>query len=144
MAKKARPNRCIMDVLGGLLKRQIRSDADLFLLVQRGITGPQYKRFVDLLDLPKDVIGSESTLRRRLEQHGRLNSLESERVVRVTRVYAAALALFGNPKDAIRWLHAPASYVPGKQPISPLGLAKYEVGAQLLERGILRTAHGIF
>lgn len=83
---------------------------------------------------------SERTLARRKEQ-GRLEPEESDRLLRVARVYGRALELFeGDIVAASRWLTAPQHALGG---LAPLELAKTDIGAQEVERLVGRIEHGI-
>lgn len=80
------------------------------------------------------------TLARR-KGEGRLNTGESDRVLRLARVYANALGLFGGDLDkARRWLSTPKVALGGE---SPLDYARVEVGAQEVLDLIGRIEHGV-
>lgn len=127
-----------------LLKRPLASEADVLKLVYSGITQKTYEHVVLRLEIPKDVIGPETTIRNRLKKSARLNSEESERLLRIARVYAVALDLFGSDKKALEWLHRPARFLPDNPPIAPIDLAVRESGARLLEDKLRRIAYGMF
>lgn len=81
------------------------------------------------------------TLHRRKEE-GRLQSDESDRVLRVSRIFARAIELFeGDDEAAKRWLSSPQRAIGG---VVPLELAKTEFGAREVERLIGRLEHGVF
>ena len=65
--------------------------------------------------------------------------------VRLTRVYAEAVELFGgDERAALLWPNTPADYLPDQPAISPLHLSVMDPGARLIESRIRRTAHCIF
>lgn len=132
-----------LETLGHLLKRDLRSEADVLGLIERGVTEKTYQLVAHRLGLPKDAIGPETTIRNRLRTHARLNADESERLVRIARVYAGALSLFGTAAKALAWMNRPARFVPDKPPITPMALATRDAGVRLLEEKLLRTAHGM-
>jgi putative toxin-antitoxin system antitoxin component (TIGR02293 family) len=81
------------------------------------------------------------TLERRREE-GRLNPEESDRLLRASRIFGMALALFEGDADAARsWLSAPT---PGLGGHTPLEIARTEVGAREVENLIGRLEHGVF
>lgn len=78
--------------------------------------------------------------RRRLA--GRLEPDESDRLLRVTRLFASALELFEGDEEATRrWLAKPNRAL---DRLAPLELAKTEIGTAEVERLIGRLEHGIF
>lgn len=88
-----------------------------------------------LLDIP------QRTLARR-KQEGRFHSDESDRLLRVSRVFGRAVELFeGEPNAASAWLERP---LPALGNAIPLELARTEVGALEVERVILALEHGVF
>lgn len=80
------------------------------------------------------------TLTRRLRE-GRFNTDESERLVRIERVYGAAVRLLGGEEDARAWMSEPNRAL-GET--SPLDYADTEPGALEVERLIYRLEHGVF
>jgi putative toxin-antitoxin system antitoxin component (TIGR02293 family) len=88
-----------------------------------------------LLDIPS------RTLTRR-KQEGRFRHDESDRLMRASRVFARALALFEGDRDAaMHWLLEPQKAFGGER---PLVLARTELGALEVERLIGRLEHGVF
>ena len=80
------------------------------------------------------------TLRRRKDQ-GRLEPEESDRLLRVSRIFAKALELFEGDTAAARgWFHAPARALGGEPPIS---LAGTDLGSREVEALIDRLEHGV-
>lgn len=80
------------------------------------------------------------TLHRRREQ-GRLEPDESDRLLRVSRVFGKSLELFeGDAEAARRWFHTPAKALGGAQPIA---LAATDLGSREVEALIDRLEHGV-
>ena len=81
------------------------------------------------------------TLSRR-KSEGRLRPDESERLLRVARIFDLVLNMFGGDRQAARnWLTRPNDALGGR---SPLTLSKTEVGAREVESLIHRLEHGVF
>jgi putative toxin-antitoxin system antitoxin component (TIGR02293 family) len=129
--------------MGRLLDLKLESDADAVRLVTKGISVHAYKHVAEKLRFPVNLVAPESTVRRRLTE-GRFSEVESERVIRVARVFAEAVELFGNEDMALAWFTTAADYLEGDDPVTPMALAATDNGARLLESRILRTAHGMF
>ncbi len=80
------------------------------------------------------------TLQRRKEE-GRLDSDESDRLLRVTRLFAKTLELFeGDAAGARTWFATEAPALGGEQPIS---LARTDVGSREVEALIDRLEQGV-
>jgi putative toxin-antitoxin system antitoxin component (TIGR02293 family) len=98
------------------------------------------KTLFSTADLANFVSIPERTLYRR-KQQGRLDPEESDRLVRATRVFAKALALFEGDIGAARnWLQTPARAFKGEQPIN---VARTEVGSREVEALIDRLEQGV-
>jgi putative toxin-antitoxin system antitoxin component (TIGR02293 family) len=93
------------------------------------------------LDRVKRSVGiSEGTFARR-KRSGRLSPGESERLLRVSRLFERAAALYDGDRDGAReWLESP---IPALGDQRPLDLAQTEPGAREVEDLIGRIEHGI-
>lgn len=81
------------------------------------------------------------TLARRKEV-GELDENESERLLRLSEIYDAALDLFGGDKDEVReWLLSP---VRGLNNSRPIDYARTDFGAREVRNLIGRLGHGVF
>ena len=91
-------------------------------------------------DLADAVVITARTLVRRKEQ-GRLEPEESDRLLRVARVFAKALELFeGDAAQARGWLSVPHRGLGGER---PLVLARTDLGAREVEALADRLEHGV-
>jgi putative toxin-antitoxin system antitoxin component (TIGR02293 family) len=117
----------------------------LYQQVRRGLTYGAFERLQRNTALPARTLAELAeiparTLARRREE-GRLDPDESDRLLRVARVFGRALELFeGDPTAARRWLSAPQPALGG---MIPLELAKTDVGAREVEQLVGRLEHGI-
>jgi len=114
--------------------------------VRAGLSYRAFERFQRNIDLSLSELATlvqitPRTLARRREE-GRLSAEESDRLLRATRVFAKALALFEGDVDAARaWLSAPA---PALDDRTPREVASTDVGAREVENLIGRLEHGVF
>lgn len=89
----------------------------------------------ELLGIPR------STLARR-KLAGRLAKDESERLLRYSSLFAAAVELFeGNADAARRWLQTPKRAL---NHVTPLRMAATEVGAREVEKLLDRLENGVY
>ena len=115
-------------------------------LIEKGIryrhlTNLQKQLRMSISEIASAVEISERTLARR-KKEGRLNPEESERLIRISRIYDKAVDLFeGDEDDALRWLQKPAVAFDDK---TPLEFASTELGAREVENLIDRLSQGVF
>jgi putative toxin-antitoxin system antitoxin component (TIGR02293 family) len=81
------------------------------------------------------------TLARR-KVSGRLAPAESERLLRISRIFELAVGLFnGDIADAVAWLRTPRRILAGS---TPLAYSATELGAREVETLIGQLGHGVF
>ena len=83
----------------------------------------------------------QRTLTRRLSQHSRLTAAESDRTVRLARVYATAIDRIGDAEKAAQWLRTPNRALGGSIPIDQLDT---DLGAKEVENVLGRIAYGVY
>lgn len=130
--------------MGELLGTEINGEADAVRLAETGVSARAYKRMASELGFAHALVAPETTVRRRLKEGARFSEAESERLIRLARVYAEAVELFGGERPALDWLNTPQAYIPGEAPVTPMWLAARDSGARLVESLMRRTAYGIF
>lgn len=119
--------------------------ASLLDKIRAGLPYQAWERLLRNTELDRDdliqlVQITSRTLSRRKEE-GRLLPDESDRLLRASRLFAAALALFESHADAARhWLTTPQ---PGLGGSTPLEFGATEIGAREVEALIGRLEHGI-
>ncbi len=93
----------IAEVLGGkkTLGRSIKTFSDLAELIRKGLPSGSLIVLGERLDLKNAALSEklgipQRTLTRRLSRHSRLTAAESDRTVRLARVYATAVEMIGN------------------------------------------------
>ena len=101
----------------------------------------QLKSRLSLATVGKVIQIPPRTLARR-KSTGKLTRQESERLLRVARLYDKAAELCdGDAAAATAWLSAPSRALGGH---SPLEMAETEIGAREVEDLIGRLEHGVF
>ena len=118
---------------------------DLIRKIQRGFPVSSFEKLRRKLDVSDNLLSQvinipKRTLTRR-KQQGRLNVVESEKVLRIARLYDKALEVFEDEEAAEKWLKEPARGLGG---VIPLEYAKTELGAQEIEKLLIRIEHGVF
>jgi len=118
---------------------------DLIRKVQKGFPVSSFEKLRKKLDVSDNLLSQvinipKRTLTRR-KQQGRLNVVESEKVLRIARLYDKALEVFEDEEAAEKWLKEPARGLGG---VIPLEYAKTELGAQEIEKLLIRIEHGVF
>ena len=114
--------------------------------LERGLPYRAYERLSRNVGMSSDRllrsvdIARRTLIRRRSE--GRFAADESDRLLRVARVFGAALSLFEGDRDAaLEWLEEPQLAFGGA---IPLDVARTEVGAREVEDLAYRLEHGVF
>jgi len=132
----------IAGILG--LSRQIHSLYDLNESVTHGLPKATLRSTVSHLtqdtetarQISNRLIPSASFKRRR----SLLNPQESERVERLARVFATALDIWGNDKDAQQFLFTPHPLLNQQRPVD---LAFTELGARQIEQILENIRYGL-
>jgi putative toxin-antitoxin system antitoxin component (TIGR02293 family) len=94
------------------------------------------------LDLGNTVLSRklgipQRTLTRRLSKRSRLTAAESDRTVRLARVYAHAVEMIGSEEKAVEWLRTPNRALGGDRPLDQLDT---DPGARAVEDILGRIA----
>jgi putative toxin-antitoxin system antitoxin component (TIGR02293 family) len=133
-------------LLGGeeVLGRRIVSDLELENCAREGFPVAVLEALQEKAGLsPDDVYGwiiPRRTLSHRLKKHQRLNLDESNRVSRITRIFAMAADTLGGEERAKDWLRRPLRQFTGRTPMEMLAT---DLGAHQVEVLLGRIAHGI-
>lgn len=135
----------VVDLIGGpkVLKSRVASQFDLIRAVRSGLpvrsvsvlirSGRLSLAEIDRVVLPRKTLAHRETI-------GSLTADQSDRLVRVARVLAAAEETFGSRATAHAWLRRPTAALAGE---APLELLDTEEGAREVESLLGRIAHGI-
>lgn len=130
-----------------LLGVRARKASELIERVESGLPYSALETFgrtsgLTLMQVRAGIGMSERTWARRRKESRELTSEESDRLVRVSRVFSLAVDLFEGDKEAAHsWFLAPNR---GLGEISPLAMVRTEIGAREVENLIGRLEHGVF
>ena len=140
--------KAIAELLGGqkVLGKAIKNPADLAKLVRKGLPAGSIRALAGKLHLGNSVLSSklgipQRTLTRRLSQGSLLTSDESDRTVRMARVYASAVEMIGEQEKAVEWLRTPNRALGGEKPLDQLDT---DLGARMVEDVLGRIAYGVY
>jgi putative toxin-antitoxin system antitoxin component (TIGR02293 family) len=138
----------IAQVLGGrkVLGKTIKQPDDLAALVRKGLPASSVKVLAQRLDVGSTALSQklgipQRTLTRRLRHGSRLTAAESDRTVRLARVYASAVAMIGDEEKAVEWLQTPNRALRGERPLDQLDT---DVGSLEVEDILGRIAFGVY
>jgi putative toxin-antitoxin system antitoxin component (TIGR02293 family) len=118
---------------------------DLIIKVKKGLPVSSFEKLRKKLGVSDNFLSQivnipKRTLTRR-KQQGKFNTNESEKVLRIARLYDQALEVFEDQQAAEKWLKEPAR---GLGEAIPLKYARTELGAREVERLLIRIEHGVF
>jgi putative toxin-antitoxin system antitoxin component (TIGR02293 family) len=138
----------IAEVLGGrkVLGETVKKSDQLAELVRRGLPATAITALAEKLDVGQSVLSQklgipQRTLTRRLSQGARLTAAESDRTLRLARVYANAVEMIGDDEKAVEWLHTPNRALGGERPLDQLDT---DIGAREVEDVLGRIAYGVY
>ena len=114
--------------------------------VRKGFSFERSERTYKLLGFTLDQVAEsvgipKRTLHRRKQEGARLLPSESEKMLRLARVGAAAIDVLGSREKAKVWLRSPIPSLGGSTPASMLDT---EVGTQAVLEVLTRIEHGVY
>ena len=140
--------KAIIEVLGGrkVLGQTIKNSEDLTRLIRKGLPASSITALAQKLQIGNSVLSRklgipQRTLTRRLSEASLLTPAESDRTVRMARIYANAVEMIGDEGRAILWLTTPNRALGGERPLDQLDT---DVGARLVEDILGRIAYGVY
>lgn len=138
----------IVEVLGGrkVLGKAVRNPDDLANIVRKGLPAKSITALAEKLHIGNNVLSRklgipQRTLTRRLSQSSPLTPAESDRTVRMARVYANAVEMIGDREKAIQWLNTPNRALGGERPLDQIDT---DLGARMVEDVLGRIAYGVY
>src|SRR5580692_1611042 len=138
----------IAEILGGpkVLGKAAKNPDDLARLVRKGLPAGSVTALAEKLHLANSVLSRklgipQRTLTRRLSQASLLTPAESDRTVRMARIYAVAVEMIGDQDKAIEWLSTPNRALGGESPLDQLDT---DTSARVVEDILGRIAYGVY
>ena len=118
---------------------------DLILTVKKGLPVSSLHKLCKHMGVPESRLAvtvniAQRTLTRR-KSEGRLRPDESERVLRLARLFERAIEVMGSEQGAQQWFQSPVKGLGGK---TPLEFADTEPGAQEVAAMLDRIEDGVF
>ena len=129
-----------------LRESDIKDNAKMSELVTHGIALSSVWELGERLAISKERLGEllsipKRTLHRRAQKQELLKQDESERVLRLFRLYFRAMEVFEDGDRALRWFSSHPKALGGR---TPLEFARTEPGARLVEDLLGRIEDGVF
>jgi putative toxin-antitoxin system antitoxin component (TIGR02293 family) len=135
------------ELLGGrkVLGRLPITDLDFVPMVRAGLRYAAFETATRQLDLSFDEATRSLRLPKRTiarrKEAGRLDPIDSERLVRLVSMAARAMEVLGGDREARRWIHASNRALGGERPID---LLDTDIGAQAVTDVLGRIEHGVY
>ena len=131
----------ILDFLGGT-----KPNDNLLAIIRTGLSPRAVTVLAERAGVTRSTILqkldiSESTIVRRTRARQKLTPLQSDRLVRVARIYAYATDVLGSEEKARQWMQRPIralNFTP------PFDLLDTEEGARQIETVLSHLEHGVF
>ncbi len=137
----------IVDVLGGprVIGRNVSTLDDLAKRLRKGLPYSAVESVMDTLEISREMLASTlqippRTLARR-KREGALGPGESDRLYRLARVVAHALAVFEDGKKVAAWMIRPNRALLGRFPMEVLDT---DIGVQQVDDILGRIEYGIY
>ena len=132
----------------GLVKKHTAAMTllDLTPYIRKGLPYQSLERVSKRLEMTShamvESLGlAKRTVARRVQDRKPLSPVESERLVRLTRVFAEARQVLGSDDKARRWMFKPSRALGSE---IPLRLLDTDIGANAVFDELGRIEHGIF
>jgi putative toxin-antitoxin system antitoxin component (TIGR02293 family) len=134
------------DTLKLLGLKQAMSTFDLMPVIRKGLPFTALERMsrrlaITSLAMVESLGLAKRTVARRVHEKKPLSPAESERLVRLARVFAQARHVLGSDDKARRWIFKPSRALGGE---SPLHLLDTDIGTNAVIDELGRIEHGVF
>ena len=135
----------IQELLGGEgVTGPLHNERDIVRLIRRGVPTQAVDHFLTAARLSFNALDPQilnrRTFKRRQKSAQPLDQAESDRLLRIVGIVAAAEETFGNSDKAHLWLNRENHALDGE---TPLTMADTDQGARAVEALLGRIAHGI-
>jgi len=135
----------IQELLGGeAMTGPLHDERDIVRLIRRGVSTQSVDHFLSMAGLSFNMLDPTvlnlRTFRRRQKNAQPLELDESDRLLRLVGIVAAAEETFGSVQKAQTWLHRDNRALDGE---TPLAMVDTDRGVRAVEALLGRIAHGI-
>lgn len=136
----------ITTLLGGrkTLRRKVSTSEEMLAVVRAGLPMAALEQVMISLNISREeiepVIALPSRTMTRRKKEKVLQSVESDRLMRLTRVAAHAITALGSEDKAAQWLHRPNRGLGGESPLHRLDT---DLGATQVDDILTRLEHGV-
>ena len=132
-------------IYGASVGLKSRDRGDVIHVLKQGLPISAFERLQEEIGIPAKTLAATAniavrTLARR-KKEGRLQTDESERLLRVGVLFDRAVEVLGDLEAARRWFKSPRKALGGQ---SPLAYADTEPGVREVEDLLGRIEHGVF
>lgn len=127
-----------LEKVSGSEKKQISNVIKSGLSFKAGVNVKEQLGLSDK-EIAESIGTSEKTLQRRKKRGEQFTMVESDRLFRMTRIFALASEVLKSDENARKWLHRPQFGLGGDIPID---MMKIESGAKDVEELLYRIAYG--
>jgi putative toxin-antitoxin system antitoxin component (TIGR02293 family) len=136
----------IVEILGGSRVFGARAaGVDLLTEVERGLPRRAYETVSAALELtPAEedrLLQVSLRTRARWKRRARLDPGTSDRLVRLARILALAVAVLESRENAVAWLREPSDALRGR---SPLAVIATDPGAEKVANMLYQMEHGVY
>lgn len=136
----------VSDLVNPVLRPQRLPTSMLLNAIQEGLPVSELEALQNSLNIPMeklmDILGiAKSTLHRRRKGDQRLDTLQSDRIIRYARLLSKAVDVFESVETARQWLKVPQFGLGGA---TPLNYARTELGAREVEDLLGRIDHSVY
>ncbi len=136
----------VIAILGGSQVFGSRSSrVDLLAEVERGLPRRAYEAVSEALELtPVEedrLLQVSMRTRARWKGQSRLDMATSDRLVRLARILALAVAVLENRRNAVAWLREPSDALGGR---SPLAAIASDPGAERVSNMLHQMEYGVY
>lgn len=138
----------IQIILGGpkvVRRTAVASPLEFHNTISAGLPAISFVAVATFLEISREALAAAMgvpprTIYRRLEEKKKLDPVQTEKLVRIARVTAAASTTFLNSDKGREWIKRPNRALSGKRPID---LLDNEAGAELVDDILGRIREGI-
>jgi putative toxin-antitoxin system antitoxin component (TIGR02293 family) len=118
------------------------SKEDPVTVIEKGLPRTAFARLRHALGVPQQEMASTAMIPvRTLNRRQRLLAPESDRLFRIGHLFQRSLEVLGDAESARHWMQSPKKALSG---MTPLQMARTEIGARRVEALLGQLEHGVF